>query len=426
MVDFQALMACHELAASVSIRNDGIILGVYDHDARLARDVPETFEGFPVRGKLVTESPRHPKAASRGYSLVEDEADAKRLSDALGRLHGTFFEFPNVIGVGGGYKVVRGFVHFDRPCIQVYVSHKVPLPELKGGEVLPSSISAFGPEAGVEVDVTEASWTPLDVRRCPFDMFPGLDEVCDLERVGGNDAHLCIGAFLGARHGSTFKLGTLGCFAQRQSDGALGCLTSGHLFARDNSEDWAADRDCSKRSIRTIINLVPGRELCKGGISFRQSDGSSSKHEHQLFDYAFVPIDGEFQIDAKTLGTSKEVKALFPPTEQNPEFTRITLSPEDFLSRETLRVVKVGAKTGFSPGVVSRVVLYEQPGYYRYQVHRFGSWIVARSGDSGSIIVSPQGDALGMLVKGCGVTVDEFCLAIPMHEVQDALGVHLV
>jgi hypothetical protein len=65
------------------------------------------------------------------------------------RHEATLLGYPNVVAVAEGVRTRRGRPTGER-CLVVYVSRKVPRPELRPNEVLPAEIE------GVPVDVVEA------------------------------------------------------------------------------------------------------------------------------------------------------------------------------------------------------------------------------------------------------------------------------
>lgn len=61
----------------------------------------------------------------------------QELQEVLESCHETLFAIPGVLCVGAGYKTVRGFTYYSRPCIKVYVHRKMketstPIPPTLG------------------------------------------------------------------------------------------------------------------------------------------------------------------------------------------------------------------------------------------------------------------------------------------------------
>lgn len=67
--------------------------------------------------------------------------------------------YPNVTGVGVGYKVFKG-CRTDEICLRVYVKKKFPRQELRPEEVLPEEVLPERVE-GIPVDVIEATFRIL-------------------------------------------------------------------------------------------------------------------------------------------------------------------------------------------------------------------------------------------------------------------------
>ncbi len=97
------------------------------------------------------------------------EADPVRRAQELKRAYaGRLRAYPNVTGVGVGFKEVGG-VRTDVTAVRVYVARKVPVGELAAADVLPTEVD------GMPVDVIEARWVVHDVadHRVRHDPMPG-------------------------------------------------------------------------------------------------------------------------------------------------------------------------------------------------------------------------------------------------------------
>lgn len=114
--------------------------------------------------------------------------------------------YPNVTGVGVGYKMVRG-QRTDEVCIRVYVSQKVPKSKLQPAEILPEKLE------GLPVDVIEAVFefqaNSLEDHRKRHDPLVGGISVGSLDRD---------------------HTGTLGGWAVDNLSGEIVILSNWHIF----------------------------------------------------------------------------------------------------------------------------------------------------------------------------------------------------
>ena len=78
-----------------------------------------------------------------------DDALVRRVAEVKRAVAGRLRAYPNVNGVGVGFKEVGG-VRTDQVAIRVYVDRKLPRAQLADDEILPEEVE------GIPVDVIEA------------------------------------------------------------------------------------------------------------------------------------------------------------------------------------------------------------------------------------------------------------------------------
>ena len=279
---------------------------------------------------------------------------------------------PDVVGVGIGYKRIRGFASQDL-ALKVYVRQKVHPLLVKDGRAIPDEVE------GVPTDVEEAGefsiWRPI----------PPIYQRKVRPAMGG----ISIGHF-------AISAGTLGCLVT--SGGEKFILSNNHVLANEN------------RGAEGDPILQPGR-----------FDGGKTDKDVLARLDTFVALDPD--------GTNIADAAIAQP------FDERDVSP-DILGIGKLRgskdasldekVMKGGRTTRVTRGTVVDVSATVRVGYATGSFVFTDQMIIkgerssfSAGGDSGSAIVSYDGRALGLLFAGSPF----YTIANKMDNVQKALDV---
>jgi hypothetical protein len=187
-----------------------IVLYVSDINATYATNVPSEIDGIPIRGRG--------KNNTADYVRAMTNADAIYFAQMLYETRESLFKTSNhVVGVTIGFKIIRGFIDYTTPCIQVFVDQKLPLTHLNPNEIIPQSIQ------GVVVDVEQRPKNHLLVgtREQSADIVASYEMLCNLERTDRN-VKLCLGDWIFSSDSSRNNFGSLGFFAKRNYDQTIG------------------------------------------------------------------------------------------------------------------------------------------------------------------------------------------------------------
>ncbi len=278
---------------------------------------------------------------------------------------------PNVIGVGVGFKEVGGKETTDL-CIQVYVEKKIPKSELAVEALVPEKISDFLTDV-VEVGVIEAQTYTACVRPA---------------RPGYSIGHYRITA------------GTFGCLVKSCRSGRAYILSNNHVLAHSNQARIGDpivqpgpydNKPCTPRVIARLAAFVP--------INF-------SSGTYNLVDAALaLPVASNLVI---------------------PHFPNGSLPRGTKVATLGMKVYKYGRTTQLTNGRVRGIdatvaVRYGagKKGFFRNQIVTTN---MSRGGDSGSLLLSSDGYATGLLFAGSSrVTIHN-----NIHNVLLALRVVLV
>lgn len=304
--------------------------------------------------------------------MVHKDPLLAKAREVKARAASRLLAYPNVTGLGVGYKMVRGR-RTDEVCLRVYVSPKVPEHELQPSEVLPTEVE------GVPVDVIEAE----------FKMFPRAAAAEDPEArhdplLGG----ISVGS-LDRDH-----TGTLGSWAVDNFSGELLMLSNWHIF-------------CGSPACTAGERIVqPGPK--DGGAS---QDLVARLHRWALTDMVDAAV-ARLTGDRPLL---QEVLGLGPVSDVR----------EPLLG---LRVHKSGQTTGVTTGFVvdesATIRVGDYPGgtqTFRNQFVVQGEGEIAGHGDSGSIWIDDLSWLVGLLFAG----TPSFAVANPMLAVLDALNISI-
>ena len=200
---------------------------------------------------------------------------------------------------------------------------------------------------------------------------------------------------------SNITAGTLGAFARDRATGRIGILSNNHVLADTNAghpgdEIWQPGKFDEGTSADTIARLE--RFVSMSG------DGN-------LVDAAFAYLDAD-------------------PGSYGDIAGQVTLTGRTVKPRQLMRVVKHGRTTGFTKGRITATDLIDVEVDYEGTIISFDSQIEIRSpshspfsagGDSGSLVVTPGGDAVGLLFGG-GPTADGTQDVTFVNEIDNVLS----
>ncbi len=277
----------------------------------------------------------------------------------------------NVLGLGIGYKEVGGKETTDL-CIHIYVEKKIPQKDLPAEALIPDNLEGL-PTDVIEVGLIEAQSYTACVRPA---------------RPGYSIGHYRITA------------GTFGCLVKSRCCSGVYILSNNHVLANSNNarpgdpilQPGPYDRKpCVPRMIARLVAFVP--------IQF-------GKGSYNLVDAAIArPVDHRYVIP-------------YLPNGQIPQGTTV--------ARLGMKVFKFGRTTQYTTGRIRGIdvtvgVRYGagKVGYFRNQILTTN---MSKGGDSGSLLLSSQGQAVGLLFAGSSaVTIHN-----NIHNVLIALGIDIL
>jgi len=198
--------------------------------------------------------------------------------------------------------------------------------------------------------------------------------------------------------------GTLGFFARRTSDGALGVVSNNHVLANGDEGDDGDD----------ILHPAP------------------ADHGLQPADVVGHLAGGYPRLDDET----PVVDCAFAKLRDGVEFDPATITPGLLLKKDPARlegepiVLKKGRTTGLTRGRITAIDFDHCDVEYDFgivvfdrqiEIESIGEGPFSRPGDSGSLIIDPDGHPVGLLAAN---TLDcRLHYANPIEEVLSALGV---
>lgn len=217
--------------------------------------------------------------------------------------------------------------------------------------------------------------------------------------IGSSVAHYCCTA------------GTLGFFARRTRDGAIGIVSNNHVLAACDDGNDADD----------ILNPAPsdrGRRP-KDVIARLAGDYPRLRRETLPIDCAFAPLTSPINFDPRSLGGNERLDAAAAPPRQ-------------------IAVGKVGRTTGRTAGKISVFALDNVDVDYSFGTLLFNGQLEIESkdempfssrGDSGSLVFSDSLHPVALLFANCpigGSRGSGLTYAHPIGAVLEALAVTIV
>ena len=311
----------------------------------------------------------------------------------------------NVVGMGVGYKETKG-IKTDRMALVVMVKKKVPVQELKEGDVIPAEIE------GVITDVIEVGEiVALQARTDRWRPAPG----------GVSIGHYKITA------------GTLGVLVRDVETDEVLILSNNHVMADSNDATQGdpilqpGPHDGGTVAEDTIANLarfVPIQfesEPPPSPCPFSKAAAGIANFLARLFGskHRLLPvvIQQANQVDG---ALAKPVS----PDVVSSEILEIGSVIEDREAELGMGVRKSGRTTGLTTGTVQLLDASVQVGYGGGRTALFTNQILttnmSKGGDSGSLLVDGEGNkAVGLLFAGS----DQVTIHNPIGFVKDALKV---
>lgn len=282
---------------------------------------------------------------------------------------------PDVVGVGIGFRTVRG-IPTQEVALKVYVRQKIHPLLVKDGQVIPTEVE------GVPTDVEEAGefsiWRPI----------PPIYQRKVRPAMGG----ISVGHF-------AITAGTLGCLVGDAGETFI--LSNNHVLANEN------------RGAEGDPILQPGR--FDGGKTDKDVIG-------RLDTFVAVDPEGPNLVDSA-------LAAPFDVRDVTPDILgigRLRGSADAALEE---KVMKSGRTTRRTDGTVVDVSATLRVGYESGSYLFTDQMIVkgqrgafSAGGDSGSVIVSYEGRGVGLLFAGSPF----FTVANKMTNVEKALGVRIL
>lgn len=294
---------------------------------------------------------------------------------------------PNVVGVGVGYKLVNGEPTSEQ-AVTVLVEKKLPLSALALDEVLP--VRLMKSSLAVPVDVIEVGKLVAQAYTGKYRPAPG----------GVSIGHYKITA------------GTLGSLVYDKISGEPLILSNNHVLANMNDaylgdsilQPGTYDKGTSADQIATLHGFVP--------IDFGESAGECPLAEGYARATNF--LTGLLGSQHKVRIVKEDTQAinyvdcaLAKPINNNDvsknilEIGEVTDTEDYYLG---MAVQKTGRTTGHTTGTITAVNATVSVSYGGSKLARFEDQIVSgymsEGGDSGSLLVSMNGKAVGLLFAG--------------------------
>ena len=277
-------------------------------------------------------------------SRDEYVAEQQRYAEAYERIRAELVQLPGVVDVGVGLKEVDGELT-PQMAFRVYVEEKLPEDQLPPEALVPDEVGGFRTDVIRRYD------------RIPITGFNDEDDWRNYDRKVG-----------GTRIGNDKDgggTGTLGCFARRDSDGAIVMLSNHHVLFSGGAAVGAKvgqpdhDESCCC-TCNEIGEVVAGDEALDCAIA-KLNNGVPFVTKIRKIRRA----DGTVELTGNIAGTG------------------VAIASDE--------VWKVGARTGLTRGIVEQTI----PELVIRTIAPFQR--MAYYGDSGSVVVDIAGDVVGLL-----------------------------
>lgn len=289
--------------------------------------------------KAPREKPEEPEVEER------ELAEIAEITEVMEEHEREIFKYENVVGVGAGFKTVKGKPTRDLG-LKIFVEKKVPKAELLARGIVPEEIEGWKTDV-VEVGRIEA--LPFKGRYRPA--FPG----CSI-------GHYRITA------------GTFGCMVQDKRTHAFKILSNNHVLANVNAA-----------RIGDPI-LQPGRY--DGGVYPRDMIARLEK---------FVPLVYGYNLVDAAVARPTNLRYVIA------SIARLGIPTGTAQARLGWTVYKAGRTTQLRSGRVTATNASVRVGYGRVTLlfkNQIITTVIGAPGDSGSLLVDPYRRAVGLLFAG--------------------------
>ena len=325
-------------------------------------------------------------------------------------------EINGTLGTALGFKKPTDGAITDKPAVIVFVPEKINPKWIPDSQLLPKELQ--GPDnLSCPLDVVEGSTSDEEdpVERAQTELAERLRGWDDQVWAGSQVAH-----WVNANQG-TYSMGTLGAYARRRSDGALGLLTNKH------------------------VAIAPGQKLFHPVPWGTHIATTRQTLEFVRDEQWYGPLVNEPSTWVRADCGFAELEPDFQPEDVNPHLMSVGKLGEslpislDDTSILGMKVLRVGRTTGLRKGSVAAF------GYeYRDESSRTyytdlliigeGGMAFSTHGDSGSLIVTDDGEhrPVGLLWGGwqkklrTGYGQENWTYGIALTRVLDALDIDIV
>jgi hypothetical protein len=330
----------------------------------------------------------------------------------------SFLAKDNVVACGVGYKI-KGDQQTTTPSVVVSVTHKVPADQLKPGDLIPPAVD------GVPTDVVETGEVVAF----------GISRTTAMRPVRP-------GLSISSLNGPT---GTVGCIVRRGDQ--LFLLSNNHVLGRLNDakpgdaviQPGGADGGLIADQVGTFVQYTPitflsateaDAVITGAGAQSAEPQGCAAIIQSILSSLtgSSGPTPGIKPPPLPPQGNMVDA-AIAAPTSNNlldPNIIDIGAPPQGIaFAKLGMQVFKSGRTSGVTEGIVTQVDV-DINVKYDDRVARFTNQIIitpfSKPGDSGSLILDFQRNAVGLLFSGS----DLITVATPIQLVLKALDVELV
>jgi hypothetical protein len=317
--------------------------------------------------------------------VPEDDPRLARAREAKIATRSRLRSYPNVVGVGVGFKVVGG-KRTSEICVRVYVKKKLPKAQLKPHELIPPRVRGV-PTDVIKSDVI-AYMPPIDARRGRRGTMQGGCSVGIHPRWLGNDPR--------------WLVGTLGISVfdnVSREDVLLSCW---HVLC--GADDPA------------VKETISHRTDTDGGVAYDVVGVLERWRLNDEVDAAIARLTGHRFLLKRVLEIGPVLEATAPLL--------------------GMSVRKFGRTTGLTSGVIMDLEAETEVTYrnlpdapkntFVEQIFVEGDEPVAKAGDSGSVWVDSQNRAVAMAIGGPSEEPYDHCYANRFTTVLQQLNVNLM